>query len=462
MRGRTNYTGGAVPVINGEIKNYEVASGSSISKGDFVELIWSYMLKSLVGYRTSAQRVIQLSGGAWIVAVRAKSGYQWTLYAIEFINNVPTVKSSISPTIGSTTISYERDLQMAALENNRFAFNSVRSDGTLGMCTTLLKYESNTITVLSQQYYSDKNKYSYNPSYSPISVCSGQKIVSTWETYYTVLSYANDALSILTSTFERPTSSSSVPGNNYFFDFPTKAGKFIAINYEGDRAFLMGLESNNSVKVYSIASMSDEMYITPHSAIFIDDNTFLVLSGHGKSTIDYEENKLHLFKITSNTISCISSNHVVGLNGIPSDRQNGYNTFGGALANLGDGYFVMVEGTGASPRHSSYPCYVTLGHVSSAGAIEILDSTEVKYNGAYPLNGDGAIIVKDDDTCIYIEDDSTNGNTSYISFKIENKDHIVSYGDKVYIKEYSKRAEGFANQSGTGGDTIEIYVPKSK
>ena len=463
MRGRTNYTGGAMPVINGEIKNYEIAAGSTINKGDFVELIWEYMFKPLFGYRSSAQRIIKLSGGTFIVAIRAMTGYQWTIYAVDIVDGKPVVKNTFVPTIGSGSVSTSEDLQLAPLENNRFAYNAVRSDNYLGICTILLKYENETITFLSKQYYYDKDKLSSNPDYSPIAVCSNKRIVSTWGDYYVILSYENDELTILSETYLEATgSNSSYYVNHYFLSVPSNTKQFLAAYDIGENSswsymYLMELGDDNLVVIKSRGLIRYGQKPLPHNMAFIDDKRFLLLSGYANSgTYDYQSNKLYLVNTNGSTVSATSEESTKSITGMPSDRSY---SVGGAVASLGNGYFVMAEGLG-DYNTSGRKCYFSLGYVDSVGVITIIDCVEVKNGNTYPWQGNGFIFVSDDDVCFYVEDDSANMNTSYVAFKIVDKDHISSIEDKVYIKEYSKRAEGFANQSGVGGDTIEIYVPK--
>lgn len=461
MRGRTNYTGGAIPVINGEIKNYEIAAGSTISKGDFVELIWEYKLKPLFGYNSSAQRVIRLSGGTFIVAVRATTGYQWTIYAVEIVNGKPVVKNTFVPTIGSGSVLSSEDLQLASLENNRFAYNAVRADNYLGVCTILLKYENETITFLSKQYYYDGEKYRTNPDNSPIAVCSNKRIVSTWGDYFVVLSYNNDELTILSGEYLKATGSASgYYSNQYFLSVPSNKNQFIVAQVGGVSSsyiHLMELGDDNLVVVKSRAEIGTSEKPLPHNIAFIDDKRFLLLSGYANSGYTYY-NELFLVNTNGNTVSVTSEESTQTITGMPSNRSY---SAGGAVASLGGGYFVMAEGIWDYSAYNK-KCYFSLGYVDSVGVITIIDCVEVKNGNTYPWQGDGCIIVSDDDICFYVEDDSANKNTSYAAFKIVNKDHISSIEDKVYIKEYSKRAEGFANQSGIGGETIEIYVPKSK
>ena len=465
MRGRTNYTGGAMPVINGEIKNYEVASGNTINKGDFVELIWEYLFKPLVGYRSSAQRVIRLTGGTYIVAIRAYTGYQWTLYAVDIEDGKPVIKATFVPTIGSGSVSTVEDLQLAALEDNRFAYNAARSDNYLGVCTILLKYEDETITFLSKQYYYDKDKLSSNPDYTPIAVCSNKRIVSTWDVYYVILSYENDELVLLTETMNKASgSNSSSYKNHYFLSVPDNKNQFLATYDIGENSswsyiYLMELADDNSVTIKSRGLVTYGQKPLYHNMAYIDDKRFLILTGYANSgQYDYQTNKLYLMNTNGSSVSATSYESTKTITGMPSDRVY---SVGGAIASLGDGYFVMAEGLG-DYNTSGRKCYFSLGYVDSFGTITILDCVEVKDGNYFSWQGNGFIFVGDDDVCFYVEDDSNNTNTSYVAFKIVNKDHISSLEDKVYIKEYSKRAEGFANQSGVAGDTIEIYVPKTK
>ena len=464
MRGRTNYTGGAMPVINGEIKNYEIAAGSRINKGDFVELVWEYKLKPLFGYNSSAQRVIRLSGGTFIVAIRATTGYQWTIYAVDIVNGRPVVKNTFVPTIGSGSVLHSEDLQLASLENNRFAYNAVRADDYLGVCTILLKYENETITFLSKQYYYDGDKYRTNPDYSPIAVCSNKRIVSTWGDYFVVLSYNNDELTILSDEYLKATGSAGgYYSNNYFLSVPNKPNQFLVARVVGESSSsyitLMELGDDNLVVAKSIGLISNGQIPLPHNIAFIDDKRFLLLSGYANSSNVYNNrtNMLYLVNTNGSTVSATSGESTQSITGMPINRSY---SVGGAVASLGGGYFVMAEGLG-DYNPQSRKCYFSFGYVDSVGVITIIDCVEVKNGNTYPWQGNGFIIVSGD-TCFYVEDDSPNMNTSYAAFKIVNKDHIASIEDKVYIKEYSKRAEGFANQSGIGGETIEIYVPKSK
>lgn len=460
MRGRTNYTGGAKPVINGEIKKYEIAQGSTINKGDFVELSWRHALSPLAGYRSSSVRYIKLSGGTHIVAVRASSGYQWTLYAIDFVDRVPVIRSMFNPTVGSGSIESSKDLQLVALEDDRFAYSGVRSDSYLGVAVILMKYEAQTITYLSKHYYYDKNKSSSNPTYSPIAKCSGKRLVSTWGNYFMITSYDGDVLTVLTEEVISPTGGSVT--NHFFYPIPGQQDKFLCGKNHEDTAsgeetfYLMELKSDNAIA--TLAHVKNEYGGSkpmPHNFAFVTDKYAISVTGYynGTSYGQYSSNRFRVYTCTSSTIARTSETYTEKLAGMPSSRE--VLSGGGAVSSLGNGYFVMLEGA----NKDNGTIYLTLGYISNTGGVEIKDVIEIKASGFY---GGGFILVDKDGECYYIEDNHKKSDTSYMRFKVVNNGHIELEQDKVFIKEYMKRAEGFANQSGTGGDTIEIYVPKAK
>ena len=461
MRGRTNYTGGAIPVINGEIKDYEIAAGSTINKGDFVELTWDYTIDTFVGYKSSAQRVIKLSSGTYIIAIRASIEYNWNLYAVDLVDGVPVVKSIFTPTIGSGTVKTSEDLQLIALEDNRFAYSGVRSDNYLGVAVVLMKYENGVMSFLSKQYYSDKDKFSTNPKYSPLMKGSNNRLIATWGSYFHVLSYANDTLTMLTEeVFSATGIGTSNLSNNFFFSIPGVADVFLAgIEHEDttsgeETLYVLQFGADNTVT--SLSYVEDEYGGSkpmPNNFAFVTDTLAVMISGYNKGSAygQYANNRFRLYKINDTSVIRLSEVTSEKLNGMPSTRN--VLQGGGAIAGLGNGFFVMIEGTGTDGV-----IYLSLGYVSELGEVTIKDFIEVKDTGFY---GTGLILVSEDYNCCYIERNVRKNNTSSMKFKIVDMEYISLDEDKVYIKEYSKRAEGFANQSGIGGDIIEIYVPKS-
>lgn len=461
MRGRTNYTGGAMPVINGEIKNYEVAQGSIINKGDFVELIYEYITKTFVGFQTSSQRVIKLTNGLFVVALRAKVGYQWTLYLVDFTDGNVTIKSTRSLAIGTGTINRESDLKMCALDDDYFVVIGVRCDGYIGQGTLLYQVVNEEFNYLAQDYH-NQDTGSSNPTFCSVCAGSDKRIVTGWYVsnvaYYRVLSYANGTLEILKDKvaatggadyYDYPANMLNVPGKNRFVTLQA------ATSGSSSYYTLCELMEDNTIYAWAYVNskVNPKDYDTKNVA-FIDETRMMLLSGFedGSSSSNKMINSLVLFRVGTSALSVISTSNTKNFTNVQTDNT------GGALASLGNGYFVTVEGKGLYSTGSKVNV-ISLWHLDEFDTITLISTTQFKRDQQYEIAGNGFIITDEDYNCIYVEDDSENATTSYMSFKIVNMDHIVTNEGGVYIKEYVKRAEGFANQSGVGGDVIEIYVP---
>ena len=87
MRGRTNYTGGAMPVINGTLKSYEVAGGYAIKKGDFVQFTALTNADKILGSQVKGCYKIKISDTLYLCMGSTGTAYTYVVCLISLENN---------------------------------------------------------------------------------------------------------------------------------------------------------------------------------------------------------------------------------------------------------------------------------------------------------------------------------------------------------------------------------------
>lgn len=98
MRGRTNYTGGAMPVINGTLEEYEVAEGYVVNKGDFVQFTAQSDLKVVNNMQVYGKvQKMKVSDGIFLLNYNGGSypNYTRLVYLISFIDGFKILDSIV-------------------------------------------------------------------------------------------------------------------------------------------------------------------------------------------------------------------------------------------------------------------------------------------------------------------------------------------------------------------------------
>ena len=98
MRGRTNYTGGAMPVINGTLEEYEVAEGYVVNKGDFVQFTAQSDLKVINNTNVYGKvQKMKVSDGIFLLNYNGGSypNYTRLVYLISFIDGFKILDSIV-------------------------------------------------------------------------------------------------------------------------------------------------------------------------------------------------------------------------------------------------------------------------------------------------------------------------------------------------------------------------------
>lgn len=458
MRGRTNYTGGAKPVLNADLVTCTVAPGATVNKGDFLELYGNYKISELLGFGTSLIKSAKLGDNLFVLAVRASTN-EWSVRIADTSKGDVEFKAMYSVTLGNGYTS-SVEVSIVALEDNRFALFGPRADGYMGVTLQLYKYEGESITRVASEYFYSQGSGNSNPSLTPVCAVTGKRLVVTWYSYsyFRVYSYANDTLTKLNSADYVKGSSSSIEDEMYLTVPDTDF--FIGLSRSGSYMSLQKVVSNDEITYWTRTSLPENSYSpSSNNVIFVDKhNALMVVSYKGSGTYNYEVN--HMMLIDTQNMGVVASTPAHQLSGMPSDRDS--RVFG-AIAPLGDGYFVMFEGK--SVDNSTTPTnnvnYISYGRATAEQGIKILDCVEILVQSKFAFMGQGTIFADEDKNCFYAENYSLDAkvyNTSYVKFHIAN-DKIIMKSDTLYAKKFSSRFDGVADSSGTSGETINVLVP---
>lgn len=461
MRGRTNYTGGAKPVLNADLVTCTVAPGATVNKGDFLELYGEYKISELLGYRTSLMKSAKLGNNLFVLAVRASTN-EWSVRIADTSKGDIEFKAMYSVTLGNGYTS-SVEISVVALEDGRFALFGPRADGYLGVTLQLYKYEGENITRLATEYFYSQGSSNSNPAHAPVCAVTGKRLVVTWYSYsyFRVYSYADDTLTKLNSADYVQGNSSSIEDNMYLTVPDTDF--FIGLSKSGSYMSLQKAVSNDEIKYWTRTSLPEDSYLpSSNNVIFVDDHNVLMVVSYKNSSSSgsYNYGANHMMLIDTKNMGVVASTPAHQLSGMPSDR--GSRIFG-AIAPLGDGYFVMFEGKSVNnnPTPPGNVNYISYGRATAEQGIKILDCVEILVQSQHAFMGQGTIFADENKNCFYAENYSLDAkvyNTSYVKFHIAN-DKIIMKSDTLYAKKFSSRFDGVADSSGTSGEKINVFVP---
>lgn len=432
MRGRTNISGGG-GFIDGQLEKYEIAGGKTVTKGQFVEFETEPTTKPFTKnpfYDHYAQ-VEKIGDGIFWFLYNPRSS--WILSVIDVRNGFAVKDSYV------LTPNYNYSSNIILKENG----NAIVFDYATGYLKIMSYSEANGIEIASQFYIDGKENSSfYGMTSESDKIILFFKKTKNNSRYieYIVLKISNETIEILKQETLSETNSSY--NSSYIFN-KTVNNSIVLIIGKKD------VSSPNSVKVFdfnyennTVSSKQESVLQHCHSMIsgmdcmtgnelsfFVDinENLHIYSMQDGLSEINqYSVGSKHEYS-PSLTVESIINNQIIFANDIylsGSVYMEFYTASIDKIGNIIPNKKLRFE----KPMSGSY--------FASTGAFF------VNNNDIYYVGYDGSNVL------VYGLTMLSDGSLEFKGIK--------------KIKPYDTVINGVANQSGTEGDTIEIYVPTTE
>lgn len=462
MRGRTNVTqrSGTVPV-NGQVKQYEVATGNTIAAGDFVTAITESVETNIASLNSTSsstttysnrlyQREIGEINGRKVYYFYSDNDFSNCLFIIKdtngdvfsVLNYTPArVGNKLGPAcvIGNyiilsdcyDSISNNRGLKVLKLSDDLQTYDIVQNffqnDYTLGLFGIFKISDSKFVTI----YYTNDTLagfalYSFN---------NGQ---------ITLLQYSANS-SIPGSGYNDCYGIASDDGNSMYITFVTSSKKLCCATVK---------INENTIESSSVSNTGENVTpLTLTKICKLSSNIYFCLCS-------YDSLKVIMFSISdSGNFVLKSASTLTDLNDSTSSGSSYARN--PALTSNGDGsYFVIyivfnqadLRACKISFLNNSVNIDVKYGELNSnrykSYYTYLVDKSGDKYFIRYVQrygNGSGS---------------STDSSVYFITeMKAKTVGETIDLGGGLKVSSYNGKSIGFAKTGGTAGQTIQVYVP---
>lgn len=433
MRGRTNISGGG-GFIDGQLEKYEIADGKTVAKGQFVEFETEPTTKPFTKnqfYDHYAQ-VEKIGDGIFWFLYNPKSS--WILSVID-IRNGFVVKDSYV-----LTPNYNYSSNIILEENG----NAIVFDYATGYLKIMSYSEVNGIEIASQFYIDGKENSSFYGMTSEL-----DKIILFFrktENYsyyieYIVLKILNGTIEILKQETLSETDSSY--NSSYIFN-KTVNNSIVLIIGKND------VSATNSVKVFDFNYENNTVSSKQESVL---QHCHSMISGMDCMT----ENELSFFVDRNENLHIYSMQD--GLSEINQYSVGNNNEYNPSLTVESIINNQIIFANNIDLLGSSSVCMEF--YTASIDKIgNIIPNKKLRFEKPMSPSyfaSTGAFFVNNND--IYY----VGYDRSFLVYGLTMlSDGSLEFKGIKKIKPYDTVINGVANQSGTEGDTIEIYVPTTE
>lgn len=480
MRGRTNYTGGAVPVINGVLERCEVAPNNTIKKGDFVEVAYRgndgfIDLPILVNWYNMFQRI---SENKYLMLTKEEAtGNQLVIKIFEELGGAFSEKAKL--VIGELHTNLNlRSTKL--LDDDNIVFVGKSTDNSINIVVVQVNGDANTLTILQNQdigqnknaygifkrgskiiiFYEDADVVEYNYSFGSIDLASANVMKLTMSaaasgasdtvgTYYTAAWTLNKKMEqIDDDTYEY-----SFYGAANWGSYSSAQGHVIGNALLKIAGSTIKDETIESTKRYSDGSGTPNPS-TLDGCVNLNDNRFLYIFNYIYIRVrDKSKTLIHEVISRPNNDNYESSNN---------STSNGWAQ---AIIVKLDDYRYVVTRPYCEISYGTEFFMLTFDREYENMAMSNIINHKFTYNngsykGAYKAVG-GALV---DDNSFFLILNRSDGKGCYKYFIIE--DGVLKEGyeyDMPYVQSYTgnNKLMGFSNEAGNAGDIIEVNVPKA-
>ena len=434
MRGRTNISGGG-GFIDGQLEKYEIADGKTVTKGQFVEFETEPTTKLFTKnpFYDHYARVEKIEDGIFWFLYNPRSS--WILSVID-VRNGFAVKDSY---VLTSNDNYSSNI---ILEENG---NAIVFDYATGYLKIMSYSEENGIEIASQFYIDGKENSSFYgmTSESDKIILFFQKIENhRYYIEYIVLKISNETIEILKQETLSETDSSY--NSSYIFN-KTVNNSIVLIIGEN------GVNTTNSVKVFDFNYENNTVSSKQESVL---EHCHSMISGMDCMT----ENELSFFVDKNEKLHIYSMQD--GLSEINQYSVGSKNRYNPSLTveSIINNQIIFANNINLNGSSDVYMEFYTAS-IDKIG--NIIPNKKLRFEKIMSYSyfaSTGAFFVNNNDI-YYVGYDG--GNFLVYGLTMLSDGSLEFKGIKK-IKPYDTVINGVATQSGTEGDTIEIYVPTTE
>ena len=434
MRGRTNISGGG-GFIDGQLEKYEIADGKTVTKGQFVEFETEPTTKPFTKnpfYDHYAQ-VEKIEDGIFWFLYNPRSS--WILSVID-VRNGFTVKDSY---VLTPNYNYSSNI---ILEVNG---NAIVFDYATGYLKIMSYSEANGIEIASQFYIDGKENssfYGMTSESDKIILFFQKKENYRYYIEYIVLKISNETIEILKQ--ETLSEMDSSHNSSYIFNKTVNNSIVLII---GENV----VNTTNSVKVFDFNYENNTVSSKQESVL---EHCHSMISGMDCMT----ENELSFFVDKNEKLHIYSMQD--GLSEINQYSVGSNNRYNPSLTveSIINNQIIFANNNDLSGSSSVYMEFYTAS-IDKIG--NIIPNKKLRFERpmlASSFASTGAFFVNNNDI-YYVGYDGSNFLVYGLTML---SDGSLEFKGIKKIKPYDTVINGVANQSGTEGDTIEIYVPTTE
>ena len=459
MRGRTNIPPRLGGIVNGVVREYQVADGSEIAVGDYVELLDGsgvFDTESNTLYTT----LLPWAFGAFLLSDRKVATFYF--YDKKFGVRVSTIGNSgflnegvktefdlsgiNSPVPNSTE--YD-DINVIELEQNRFLL-FISNMGVGGFA--LITYENNgwIFTPMSTNAeFVGSSSTSIRSTYSAMCAIDSSHIAISFSNKVYIGKIDNYTMTFgdVTTMATSSTSKNMYMLNGYLFLIAFTYLTTFTVNTERLSATIV---SNATVESFTrpmngcVSKLTDNKIIVMNTKSSTSTSSYLyatiiTVNENGSITIARNKTAVSTFKASANIMNGYAYVFADGRILLLCVLQTGGSSYAGHV------YACMGV-------YDSTADTVSFGELSMQGTTNDWKSTS-SASGAWYLSS-----VELDNGIVYSVV-AVGTHTRQIVLKIE-QNTIVALSEYTFVKEYMNRINGIAKTAGSAGNTIEVYSPE--
>lgn len=494
MRGRTNIPPRVGGIVNGVVREYQVAEEDGIAIGDYVEFVASNTshvrglltasqydfgndIKEEYGAGRFSTRLFELSNGKYCMFYSSSSSSNVTAIAQLFqeINGTfVEERITLSDVIGGYAYSYtnfaceiakDKFLLLLAPYYSTYAAGYILRYNGAQFDVTKLTLISDLGNIYSRTGSTEKGMYKWSDDLYVIPTESNESI-----TIARLSESANTFTFVSNLLLDSSDSSIQILG---------KYNGYLVVLVDGERLYTISISTSGIATIVSTTAAPSSTYNIGSQYIKLNDDVLFYIAGLYELSYTEDDKDLTI----AVTVIRILDNGTIDVNATVSKkyvdclyqrRSGGYNTSEFATMFYHNGIvFGIASGIGASSSTSGSTVYDVLKdlfslpvEISTDGTVTFGDISvqHLSYSDSsatsgrsYNLCGRGT--VKSDGTvCILVKEGLAIGKPVYVMKP--SKEGLSNLYAADLMKKYATKISGIAKTAGAKDELIEVYAPR--
>lgn len=448
MRGRTNINGSGNAVVNGELKEFVVADGEMVGKGDFVQASYKKRYKTNLFKNKFSKKSIDIGDGKCIILYRNGTDSSSITYAsvFQFADN-ELIRKSIP-----VEIEYVVDFgPCEKIQDNIYAFTYYFSYNESS--STKKGYECCFLLVEEDEIV-DIKKITWRDSFDWHSAAN-----------ITIAKFKNSNIFCVFCNGKGDSGRGNVLG--YVGEIANFDGKINIINIKNYEEELLGIYTTGKSYVFTQNEKEDEISISLLTYVpGKHDRVYKFVVSKPEYNITSNEINVGYTKTEDSRITPFVQNIDTGDVVLYDSSGKSSNIYNIDYINLGSGGKWI--GSAVRISHNEY----ILGEIPTGGGIEVEFSHYDNITKTVSWSNKENIYELYDPEWVFnpFYGVVNVGNNNYLCLggmgyvAVHYEDHTVSKGmteNLNTVKPYdgTNKAIGFAKTGGNAGETVKVYVP---